>query len=436
MNSNEDKSIDARALNGVMMNNVVRLPVSISTASHNTIHDAAGDLLDFWGDEGVCSLGYNTPELLGPIMEFFASGQPHQLPDIYPQRTRTACAEMLVGKTGMDRIFFTNSGAEANETMIKMARRRAWVDEGRPMESEHVSATAKRHVILTVAGNFHGRTAYAMSAADYRVSPYHRFGYGPTPQGFGVIDLIDGAWMQVVTDGREHAPRLVDWEAVAAVTLAPVLGNNLVKTYPASFWSALRALRIHHDVPVMFDDVQAGAGRCGEYATWQIPVIRDNFGRPDVMCLGKGIAMGFPMSVVLATERMAGAFEPGVHFNTFGGSPFVCHMALAYFAWLDRNMAASRDKGALIRNRLLAFDWVDNVDGAGMLNAFQPKFDELTYDGYAFVHRARDYGLSIVTHRAKGPIRFTPPMNVSEADLHLAFVALQRTHESLSKVSR
>lgn len=437
-NNNEDTAFDTRHLDKRLMGNVVRLPIEVGAAKGSSLFTTEGKIVqDFWGDEGVCSLGYNTKEWRSAVSDFLDMDQPHQLPDVYPNQLRWDAAEKICSSAGMDRIFFTNSGAESNETAIKLARKYSWDQEGRPMERENRSACAQRHNILTVAGNFHGRTAFAMAACDYRVSPYHRFGYEPLPEGFGVLDP-DQDWRLVVADGDDvPEPIPPNWSMVSAVTLAPILGNNVVKTYSKEFWEQLGALRAKFGFIIIHDDVQAGSGRCGHYATYQ--AVAEAHGlpievvKPDILCLGKGMAMGFPMSAVLASEEVAKAFTPGVHFNTFAGSPFICHMALRYFGWLEQNLPAVRNMGDFIRNSFRELDWVKDVDGMGMMNAFTPDYEKVGYSGFALCHAARNFGLSIVTHREFGPIRFTPPMNVTMEAVDQAFEALESAHNSLSK---
>lgn len=429
-NPNEDTTQDLTRYNKRLMNNVVRFPMVVGECDGTFMLDSNhGPLMDFWGDEGVCSLGYNTPEVIRAIMAFMASGHPHQLPDIYPNEKRWQAAEVLCDRTGMDKVFFANSGAEANEGAIKLARKYWWDKEP---ESTRDPRVGRRHRVLTIEGNFHGRTGLAMAAGDYRVSPYHRHGFGPLAQGFGVLqrdhDAPDG-FSLIVTDSEEHEAREPDWSEVAAITLAPVLGNNCVKTYPREFWQALSRIRDTHGVLLIYDDVQAGSGRAGYYATWQHP---DICIQPDIMMLAKGMAMGFPMSCILAREGVAAAFTPGVHFNTFGGSPFVCHMATEMFQWLDGNLDSIRNKGDWIRRSFRARDWIAESDGSGLLNAFTPDFAKYKYDGFQFIHRARELGLSLATHRPFGAIRFTPRLNIPNDELMRAMSILDATHADLA----
>ena len=219
-----------------------------------------------------------------------------------------------------------------------------------------------------------------------------------------------------------------DWTKVAAVMMAPVLGNNLVKTYPKEFWDRLEAARAKHGFLIIYDDVQAGNGRSGYFATWQKCGVK-----PDIMTLSKGIAMGMPMSVTLASEAVASAFAtPGVHFNTFGGNLLCCHLAIQLYKWLDDNIEEVRERGDYIREQFAARGWIAHFDGSGMLNAFQPDFATFGYNGYEFIAESRSRGLAIVTHRELGMIRFTPPLNVSKVELDRAFLLLDETHRALA----
>jgi acetylornithine/N-succinyldiaminopimelate aminotransferase len=434
--NNADSSYDHQKYNKRLMGNIVRMPLVAGVASGATFQETESgrSLLDFWGDEGVASMGYNTPEFTNAMKEFLNSGIPHRLPDVYPHELRWKAAEIICTRTGMDRLFFSNSGTEANEAAIKLARK-YWWDQEVEQAGEHGfpgfgpawpshKNCARRHKIFTLEGNFHGRTGYSLAASDYRVSPYHRVGFGQSAPGFGVIDAdLD----EVALDGQDVPKGPPDWSKVAAIIMAPVLGNNLVKTYPQEWWDKLEAARKQHGFLLIYDDVQAGNGRAGHYATWQKYNVK-----PDIMTLSKGIAMGMPMSVTLASEEVAKSFTPGVHFNTFGGTLLCCHLAIKLYQWLDENLDKVRAKGEFIRQTFEDLPWVAHYDGSGMLNAFQPDFDLYGYDGYEFIARSRQLGLALVTHRQHGMIRFTPPLNVSSEDLDRAFEILDETHRQLA----
>ncbi len=431
--NNADSSYDHEKYNKRLMGNIVRMPLVIGgTAQGAMLKDleTGKNLLDFWGDEGVASMGYNTPEFNDAIQGFLATGAPHRLPDVYPHEIRWRAAEVICSRAGMDRLFYSNSGTEANEAAIKLARKYWWdreAEAGTPGFGPgfpQFKNCARRHKIYTLEGNFHGRTGYSLAASDFRVSPYHRVGFGVSAPGFGVINDV---LQEVAFDGQEIPPNEPDWANVAAVMLAPVLGNNLVKTYPQSFWDRLEAARRKHGFLLIYDDVQAGNGRAGHYATWQKCGVK-----PDIMTLSKGIAMGLPMSVTLASEQVAKSFTLGVHFNTFGGTLLCCYMAIQLYKWLDDNLDKVRARGDVIRDKFRERSWIKHHDGSGMLNAFQPDFEAFGYDGYQFIAKTRELGLALVTHRQYGMIRFTPPLNVSDAVLDQAFDVLDKTHAALA----
>lgn len=408
------------------MDNVERLPVSVGLAWSNSpsaLYDVPNSryMLDFWGDEGVASLGYgqNFNQFLD---DFTRRSIPHRLPDVYPNGIRNQAAEAICSRTGMDKIFFASSGTEANEAAIKLARKYWW-----DKEQYHGSKFASyRHYVFTLEGNFHGRTGFSLAASDYRQSPYHRQGFGPIPQGFGVLndnlEVVDFDGNSVA--GDSWTDTLL--KKTAAVIMAPVLGNNVVKTYPSEFWDRLQKLREKYGFLLIFDDVQAGSGRSGYYATYQgLPCIK----RPDIMTLSKGMAMGLPMSAMLASEEVAKSFTRGVHFNTFGGTILCCYLAIEFYKWLDENLPEVKEKGERIRKEFSNRSWIRHYDGMGLMNAFRPLFDK--YDGFDFVNKAREFGLFLVTHRKDGMIRFTPPMNVTYKEIDSAFKILDMTHESL-----
>jgi acetylornithine/succinyldiaminopimelate/putrescine aminotransferase len=238
LNPNRDSSFNGP--NGHLMGNIDRLNMMVDHAFGSTLYLEDGHkVLDFWGDEGVQSLGYNTPELMSAIERFGFGGSlqpgrmsPHQLPDIYPNRLRLKAAQMLCERHEMDKVFFSNSGTEANEAMIKLARKYWWDREGGRLdgylERNPGAACPDRHRIYTIEGNFHGRTGYSMAASDPRPSPYHRWGFGPGAHGFGVLDENLNVVME---DGREADPHEPDWDVVAGVMMAPILGNNQIKVY-------------------------------------------------------------------------------------------------------------------------------------------------------------------------------------------------------------
>ena len=388
-------------------------------------------MLDFWNDEGVASLGYNTPEVQRPAMELLTAKVPHRLPRAYHGPNREYNAALLVNRMGYvdegehGKVFYANSGAEANETAIKLARRWQWFHGSRDKMG-----------VVTVKGNFHGRTAFAMACSDATDSPYHKEGYGPMPPLFGTVDLeLDPEAPHGIRVTLMQGDRLppgddpnLTIEQVGALNMAPVLGNNVVTTYPRELFQALRRWADANGVLIIFDDVQAGAGRCGYYSSWQHPDIDM---RPDILCLGKGIAMGYPMSVVIAMESIAKAITPGSHFNSMAGSEWVCHFSTRFIQWLDEHMGEVRVKGDMVAAELSKRPWIKQVTGYGLMRAFDIDWGQVPYNGRQFCDACHAQGLLLMTWRDFGVIRFNPPMNVSVRDLAAAFQMMDNAHKEL-----
>lgn len=377
------------------LDNIIRYPINIVRGGGGAllIGDDGKNYLDFWSDESTQGLGYG-PTVSAIAEEYFRGGRLHQLPDIYPNRTRTALAERLCATYGFDRVFFNNSGAEAIETAIKVARKYHW---------ERGNTLKKR--IYTLKGNFHGRTAGALALSDSigSGSPYHKIGFGATEsqeilvkigepwQGYGVID-------EALPLGRQlHS------DTTAAIFMAPILGNNVVKEYDPRFLVALREFCTDNDILLVFDEIQTGSGWTGSYSAAQHYRVQ-----PDIMTLGKRIALGFPMTATLFAPGIGEAIGLGEHFNTFAGSPFVCAMANVWLDWLgDGGLERIAYMGEQTRAMLRDLPWVNQVNGVGMMISFKP--DYIGYTAVDLCAAAQELGLLIVSHRALGEIRFTPP---------------------------
>jgi acetylornithine/succinyldiaminopimelate/putrescine aminotransferase len=416
---------NAEAYNKRLMGTIDRLPLVVDDARDSMIHDVENEkqYLDYWIDGGVLSLGYNTPEFYQAMFGFLATLNPHQLPDMYPNQIRWDCAEVLCSRVGMDKVFFANSGAEANEAAIKMARK-YWYDKGEK----------DRYTLLTFKDNFHGRQGYSLCCSDVRDSPYHKEGFGPFHAGFGALEHVIGSdgkvkFYQVLTNNVPHEPREPDWNKVGAIITAPVLSHNRVVTFPEAFWREMDRIREQHGVLLILDEVLSGNGRCGTYAAYQGMPVK----KPDMMTVAKGIALGFPMSAFFATEEMAKVFTPGTHFTTFGGSPFVCYMATYLYHWLDKHLPEIKAKGEWIRSQFDRRTWINEYDGIGLLNAFTPDYEALGYDGFDFTRKMRELGVSRVTFRKHGQIGFTPRLNVPMSELEHVMGVLDQVNDSLTK---
>lgn len=294
-------------------------------------------------------------------------------------------AERLQQTTGgWGRVFFCNSGAEANECAIKLARKNG--------------STKKRYKILAAEGGFHGRTMGTLSATG---QPEKWRGFEPLLDGFVHRPFNDLAAFSEALD-----------ESVAGIMVEPIQGERGVIPGTTGFLQGLRALCTRADIPLIFDEVQTGIGRTGQWWAFQ------HFGvKPDIMTSAKGIANGMPLGACIADEPFASAFNPGDHGTTFGGNPVVCAAALATLDEVqDRNLATEATrKGALLRELLLEIDDVEEVRGAGLMLGVVLKRPI----ALSLVPAALEKGL-IINATSDSVIRLVPPLVITDNALEEA----------------
>jgi acetylornithine/N-succinyldiaminopimelate aminotransferase len=369
--------------------------------------------LDWFTDNGVSPLGYNNYLMNRWIFDFQKSLAPHRQPQVFQSETAERCADVLCSATGMDRVFFANSGTEATEAALKLARL-WWHKRGQP----------GRDLILTLPNNFHGRTGLSMAASDS--AKYHKAGFGMPPPGHAVLNLFQEERHypdngMAVYGGADKVP----WHRVAAVITAPVRGNNVVEPYPDGAMKALRKLCDDMDTLLIFDEVQSGSGRAG-FIDPAIDAV------PDILCLGKGLAAGFPMSAMLARGDISDTFRPGEHFSTFGGSTnLVMHIAANFMEWVVEHGADIRALGERFRVGLAKIVGIADVKGIGMMTAFTPDYQG--YDAFQLCEAAKSEGLLMITFRKDGQIKLYPPLNSESAEITFGLRALAAAMASVRK---
>lgn len=367
------------------------------------------DYLDFFSDVGTASLGYCSEEqraVLTRLLDPHEAIPLHQ-PNLFASMERDSAAGRLCQATGMERVFFCNSGTEAVEAALKVAR---LTQAKRYGTLCRVSIEPKRSLIASYVGGFHGRTYGGLSAGDGPA--YHTWGYGPLLDGFRHFSDIS----EIPKDA-------------AAVILAPVFGNNDVRVYPDGWLEQLRKHCDDNGIILIFDEVQTGSGRCGTTFTYA-----QNIGvQPDVITLAKGLGMGVPVGAMLARGDCAEAFTPGTHFSTFGGSPMCCAFVNGMLDWATaQQLKLVALKGRSIRTILKQLSFVQNVRGVGMLNAFDVDFCTRRYAEACFQH-----GILIGAFRSgPGPIKITPPLNIDMEDIFLGIQGMNDAYNDMRKAER
>jgi acetylornithine/N-succinyldiaminopimelate aminotransferase len=367
----------------------------------------AGDgsrYLDLGAGIAVNALGHAHPALVAALGA--QAAQLWHVSNLYsiPQQERLAA--LLVEHSFADTVFFTNSGTEAAELAIKMARK-YWYDQGQP----------ERTGIVTFEGAFHGRSTGAIAAAG---SEKMTKGFGPLMPGFHVLPF-----------GDHDALRAAVTDRTAAVMLEPIQGEGGIRVLPDACLKGLRDLCDATGALMILDEVQCGMGRTGKLFAHEWAGIT-----PDIMMVAKGIGGGFPLGAVLATERAASGMVAGTHGSTYGGNPLGCAVGAAVVGIIadPAFLAEVTRKGALFRQKLeglvAAHPTVfEGVRGQGLMLGLKCRAApaEVVKAGYA------QHVLTVPA--ADNVLRLLPALNIPDADLAEAVVRLDRAATLLEKAA-
>ncbi len=358
--------------------------------------------LDFGSGVAVNAFGHANPRLIKALTE--QAAKVWHTSNLYRVPGQETLAGKLVANSFADTVFFTNSGTEAIELSIKMARRFHFVN-GKP----------ERFHILTFEGAFHGRTMAAIAAGG---NPKYLEGFGPKLEGFHQVALNDlKATKAAITD------------QTAALLIEPIQGEGGMRTADPEFLRALRQLADDHGIVLIFDEIQCGAGRTGKFFAHEWAGVT-----PDIMAAAKGIGGGFPIGAVLATADAAKGMTAGTHGSTYGGNPL--------------GMAV----GVEAVSMMLEPGFLDQVNGsanylrqqlAGLVSAHPDVFEELRGFGLLlglklkppvgdFVNAARAESL-LTVGAGENVVRILPPLNVSEAEMREAVAMLEKAAMAMEK---
>lgn len=370
---------------GALMVNYGRLDVAFTHGRGPWLWDEAGRrYLDALSGIAVCGLGHAHPDVTAAIAD--QAGRLLHTSNLYRVPLQEELARRLCALAGMERVFFCNSGAEANEAAIKIARKFG-----------HARGVARPAVIVT-DGSFHGRTLATLSATGN--AKVHA-GFEPLVEGFVRVPYDD---VDAVGAAAAHAD-------VVAVLVEPVQGEGGIVLPQARYLSALRKLCDDGGLLLMLDEVQTGMGRTGRWFGFQHEDLL-----PDVMTLAKGLGNGVPIGACLARGAAADVFTPGTHGSTFGGNPLVARAALAALTVIERDelvaRAAALGRAMLdgLRAALAAQPAVRTIRGHGLMFGI-----ELDRPCGELVKRALDQGL-LINVTADKVVRLLPPLILSDAE--------------------
>ena len=371
----------------VLFQNYKTQPIALVRGEGTWVYDADDKrYLDFIGGIATVSVGHANPRVREALMK--QAGLLWHASNLYVTEPQIRLAEKLAAQTKtLKRAFFCNSGTEANEAMIKLARHYQVV-EGHPERIE----------ILCSHNSFHGRTLGSLAATG---QPKYQQGFGPLPPGFRFLDYGDVGALEAAISSQ-----------TCAVMLEPVQGEAGVLTPPRGYLAKVRELCSRHGALMLLDEVQTGMGRTGAFFAHQHERIE-----PDAMTLAKGIAGGIPLGALLAREDVAKVFTPGTHASTFGGNPLATAAASAVMDMLSEGLLERVQRaGARLSQRLAAVGGRSAGErGAGLLRALLLSEDLAP----KVVAKARDLGL-LVNAIGERVVRLAPPLTVSDDEIDQA----------------
>jgi acetylornithine/N-succinyldiaminopimelate aminotransferase len=361
------------------INTFTRQPIVLDHGEGVKVWDIDGnEYLDMFAGIAVNCLGHNHPKLVKAIQD--QAEKLIHISSIYYNEPALIYAKRLIEMTSFDRIFYANSGAEANEGAIKLA----------------VKYTGKSEIISTV-DSFHGRTIMTLAATGHE--EYHEPFKAVMPKGFINVEYnnID-AIKEAIT------------ENTAAIIIEPVQGEGGVNVPDKEYFQEIEKLCKEKGIVLIVDEVPTGFGRCGTLFAHELYGIK-----PDIMTMAKGIGGGVPMGGILATEEVASAFVPGDHGTTFGGGPLVCAAANAVLdAFEEENVLDNvNEVGQYFIDELkkLDKDVIADVRGVGLMVGL-----ELTKPGAEYVDKLREAGF-LINCTAGNVLRFVPPLTITKEEI-------------------
>lgn len=378
----------------LFIGNYARYPIAMESGSGCRLRDADGrEYLDFLSGIAVTSLGHAHPAVAKAICD--QAGKLLHVSNLFYMQPQIELAELLLNNSFGDKIFFCNSGAEANEAAIKLAR---------------IASSAGRYKIISLQGSFHGRTL-ATVAATGQVK-FHQ-GFEPIPAGFVHAPFGDLAALAELID-----------DETCAILCEPLQGEGGVRPLAREYLQGIRKLCDTHGLLLIFDEIQTGIGRTGTLFAYQQLGIT-----PDIMTMAKAIANGLPLGAMMTTDPLAAALTPGTHASTFGGNPVACAAAVATLNIMlaDGFLAEVLAKGDYFRAQLTVLkdrypSLIKEIRGMGLIVGAVLTEDAVPHGG-AIVNTMLERGF-IMNFAGNVALRFVPPLIVTREEIDTLIAAL------------
>jgi acetylornithine aminotransferase len=396
---------EADSFNEAVMSTYGRFPLALERGAGCRVWDTQGrEYLDFVAGIATCTLGHAHPVMVEAVTRQIQ--KLHHVSNLYYIPEQGELAQWLVEHSCADRVFFCNSGAEANEAAIKLARKYA-----------HTVLDIEKPIILTANASFHGRTLATITATG---QPKYQKYFDPLMPGFHYINYNDINSVELAISELDEG----DYR-VAAILIEPLQGEGGVRPGDVAYFQKLRQICDETGILLIFDEVQVGMGRSGKLWGYEHLGVE-----PDIFTSAKGLGGGIPIGAMLS-KKFCDVFQPGEHASTFGGNPFVCGVALSVCQTLEREniLQNVQDRGEQLRTGLKAMaakypDRISEVRGWGLINGLELRGD-IALTAADVVNAAIQEGLLLVPAGPK-VVRFVPPLIVTEAEVNTALQAVER----------
>lgn len=380
-----------------LMNTYNRLSVSFERGEGSWLYDTNGNkYLDALSGIAVCGLGHAHPAVTQAISE--QAGKLVHTSNLYSIPLQEQLGARLTELSGLDKVFFANSGAEANEAAIKIARK---FGHAKGVENP---------AIIVMEGAFHGRTMATLSATGNRAA---QAGFEPLVAGFIRAPFNDVEAVKSIAANNKN---------VVAIFVEPIQGESGIQIPDANYLADLRGICDEQDWLLMLDEVQTGNGRTGRYFAYQHTVVV-----PDVVTTAKGLGNGFPIGACIAKGRAAETFAPGSHGSTFGGTPLACAAALAVTETIEKENLCARAEALGqhllegFKDQLEGMDYIKEIRGKGLMLAI-----ELTEAGTELAVLAKVKGILLNVTGGGRVIRLLPPLTMTDTEADLLINTLTK----------
>lgn len=393
------------SFNQAVMSTYARFPIALERGAGCRVWDTQGrEYLDFVAGIATCTLGHAHPAFVEAVTRQIQ--KLHHVSNLYYIPEQGELAKWIVQHSCASRVFFCNSGAEANEAAIKLVRKYA-----------HTVLQIEKPIILTARDSFHGRTLATITAT---AQPKYQKNFEPLVPGFHYVPYNDIAAVEAAISELDEG----DYR-VAAILIEPLQGEGGVRPGDIAYFQKLRQICNETGVLLIFDEVQVGMGRSGKLWGYECLGVE-----PDIFTSAKGLGGGIPIGAMMC-KSFCDVFQPGEHASTFGGNPFACGVALTVCETLEREniLQNVQDRGEQLRDGLRAIaakypNHITEVRGWGLIDGMELNAD-IKLTAAEVVKAAIDEGLLLVPAGPK-VLRFVPPLIVTSAEVEQALQAVDK----------